>query len=108
MGAGSGAVLELEAAQRLVAAAPEHHAAAAKTRVFADFPTAAVDDDRGRAIVEAVGGEVGDRPIRCEHPAAGALVLVERDLRECLAGVEQGRCGDEWPEGGGDIHGISS
>ena len=39
------AVLEPEAAQRVVAAAPQHHAPAPEARVFAHLPVAAVDDD---------------------------------------------------------------
>ena len=54
---------------------------AREIRVLADLPLAALDDERGCAVVEPVALQVGDRTIRGEDLSAQSFTLVKGYLR---------------------------
>src|SRR5258705_6135754 len=67
------AVVHSHGAQRIVVAAAQDDAAPAEARVLADFPAAAVDDDRRGAIVEAEALEIADGLVGGERAPAETL-----------------------------------
>ena len=95
---GRDAVFHSHAAQRVVGAATQDDAAALEARVLADFPAAAIDDDRRGAVVEARLLEVPDFTVGCEGATAEAFSFVERDLRRCMGGERDGGEADEGAE----------
>ena len=84
------AVFQAHAAQRVVGAAAQDDAAALEARVLADFPAAAIDDDRRGAVVEAGLLEVPDFTVGREGATPEAFSFVERDLRRCMGGERDG------------------
>ena len=67
-------------AQRVVAAAAQHDAAALEARLFAHFPAATVHDGGADAVIEAEAFEVAHAFVGGESAAAVALAFVESDL----------------------------
>src|SRR5439155_18440398 len=71
--------IETHPRQRAVASRAQNHASASELFVLAGFPPPAFDDHRGRAIVEAVPGEVAHFPVCGECATAKAFTFIECD-----------------------------